>query len=529
MSNETGPFDNETLTATPTSLSGTQSAEAQLEAGQLNTGAGTAFNTTVLETLMAEGLDITQIPASQLATVISQLYADPQVATALTENQMNPGSTTVMAEIRDRLFTPGAYSNPDTLQAGLSWMAQQSVRLTTAQIGYLGPEIQQVPTPFNPAYLGDTTLTFGQHWNGETEQGVDYAMPVGTQLYSPFAGTIITQDMGKADWGKRVFVRLDNGYTFAIGHMTSFSVTSGERVQPGQLLGESGGAVTDPSSGNSSGPHVEIQWINPQGVYTDPGTMMQQIYKGTTFAQLGQQSAAGTGVSSANAQARLEGRDLVLEDKYPSIVHDWNQYFGNYPTGDQILQVANAAGNDAVAQLDYVRGLPSPDLPGASVGQTFDLQSQIDTAMQAEYGHNGTFAMVKGFFGQGITGPAFVKQQILNMGILDKIPQDAFASPGQVAGTSAGAPTPTPAVGPTPSPSATPTQTATTPQAATAPPPTRKLDSLDPYNMPPPADFNLPADLTPGAAPTFPTGPLQYDGTGPAKPLSRRSSGNQQV
>lgn len=468
------PSGAQTLTGGDTSSA---HAQAAAEAALLMTDASDTFNTDVIQLMLSQGLDPSQIPPDQLTRIINQLWGDSYVQSEFQTNSMSPYLDNYL---RDQLFSPSASSNPSTLYEGLSALAKQNLPLTASQSNYIDSFQRQVPTPFDPKYLGQTSLTFGQPFDGTTEDGIDYRMPPGTALYSPFAGTIVTEDMGKADWGKRVFVKLANGYIFAIGHMTSFAVTNGEQVEPGMLLGLSGGAQSDPSSGNSTGPHVEIQWISPNGTenvgpgmkgsFTNPASLMQQIYSGTTFSAMNMIGEAGNLSLSDQmtlAQQRLLGIDPALDTQYPSIVSAWETYFGTHPTGQQVLQVANAAGSDATAQTDYIRSLPSPDLPGASVGAVYDLQGQINTAMQGEYGHDGTFAMVKDFFDKGITGPAFVKQQILNLGVLGQIPADALATPGQAAASAQGAPTPTPQQAPQPSPGATPTPPPATPALTT--------------------------------------------------------------
>lgn len=109
------------------------------------------------------------------------------------------------------------------------------------------------------------------------EYGQDYQVNVGTPIYSPISGTVSTEDKGKQDWGKRVIVFADDTATraaglgaFAVGHLTSFAVSSGQHVQAGQLLGYSGGAKSDPSSGDSSGPHVEPQFFGPGTTLQNP-------------------------------------------------------------------------------------------------------------------------------------------------------------------------------------------------------------------------------------------------------------------
>jgi hypothetical protein len=129
------------------------------------------------------------------------------------------------------------------------------------------------------------------------EYGQDYALPVGSPIYSPIAGTVSTQDLGKVAWGKRVIVFASDAATraagigaFAVGHLTSFVVTAGQKISAGQLLGYSGGATSDPSSGDSTGPHVEPQFfglagtlqdaINPVSIFKKFASWEQAIFSG---------------------------------------------------------------------------------------------------------------------------------------------------------------------------------------------------------------------------------------------------------
>jgi len=126
------------------------------------------------------------------------------------------------------------------------------------------------------------------------EYGQDYALKVGSPIYSPVSGTVGTEDKGKADWGKRLHVFLSNSdaaatglSSFAVGHLTSFAVSAGQHVNAGDLVGYSGGATSDPSSGNSSGPHVEPQFfglngqpINPVDIFARFTSWEQTIFSG---------------------------------------------------------------------------------------------------------------------------------------------------------------------------------------------------------------------------------------------------------
>lgn len=138
------------------------------------------------------------------------------------------------------------------------------------------------------------------------EYGQDYATPVGTPIYSPVAGTFATVDNGKTAWGKQAFVHMPTAIggvvTFAVGHLTSFAAVAGQKIKVGDLIGYSGGAVTDPSSGVSTGPHVETQFYNAQGAPINPKTVFAQFssWEQAIFSGKGAAAAAPANSGSGN-------------------------------------------------------------------------------------------------------------------------------------------------------------------------------------------------------------------------------------
>lgn len=369
----------------------------------------------LMSALALEGIhvDPSHLSSDQLNALIQKAWSDPAVQGDWQSGVWDVpttygGAGNFSTYLRKALFDD---PNSDLIQDGLSLKQQQGQTLTASEIHNLGPLSQQVPTPFDPQFAGDTTLTFGQTGPfGAMEDGIDYGMPVGTAIYSPFAGTIVVENKGKADWGTRVMVKLDNGYTFAVGHLTNAAVTTGERVNPGEIIGESGGDPSDPNSGESSGPHVEVQWINPSGQFTDPSGIMGQIYGGVTFGSLGLASAAGTGVSTTDAKDRLLGIDPVLNAKYAGFVSIWKKYFGTEPTVSQTL--AMAAHGPSVNQVeDFIRAMPGP-FAGPNMGQYFDLRSLADNTMNKLLGHAATDGVVQRLWQSGNTDPGGVQHEL---------------------------------------------------------------------------------------------------------------------
>lgn len=109
----------------------------------------------------------------------------------------------------------------------------------------------QLPTT-NPV----KTSGFGYRW-GRLHAGEDFALPTGTDLASmstgkvDFAGT-------ESGYGTLLKIRYWDGTVSYFAHMSSISVSVGEGVAAGQIVGKSG------NSGHSTGPHLHLE-IHPRG------------------------------------------------------------------------------------------------------------------------------------------------------------------------------------------------------------------------------------------------------------------------
>lgn len=100
------------------------------------------------------------------------------------------------------------------------------------------------------------TSGFGFRW-GRLHAGADFAVPVGSNLTAMSTGTVVFAGQ-QGGYGNLVKVRYWDGTVSFYGHMSRISVTSGERVDPGQVVGQSG------NTGHSTGPHLHLE-IHPDG------------------------------------------------------------------------------------------------------------------------------------------------------------------------------------------------------------------------------------------------------------------------
>lgn len=122
-----------------------------------------------------------------------------------------------------------------------------------------------------------TSLLYGQkEANGGVENGVDFQTPFHTPItVIPGLGGIITA-INKDAWGGTITIQTNQSLGTSLGvlptytyytHLDEFAsgLQKGSIVNPGDLLGLSGGQVTGgsmPSGSYSTGPHIEFGFTN---------------------------------------------------------------------------------------------------------------------------------------------------------------------------------------------------------------------------------------------------------------------------
>jgi murein DD-endopeptidase MepM/ murein hydrolase activator NlpD len=109
------------------------------------------------------------------------------------------------------------------------------------------------------------TAGFGQSsglW-ANTHTGLDFAAPSGTPIMSIAGGVVSSAEYAGA-YGNRTIVTLDDGTEIWYCHQTSFGVSPGDRVRPGQTIGTVG------TTGNSTGPHLHLEVRPGAGDPVDP-------------------------------------------------------------------------------------------------------------------------------------------------------------------------------------------------------------------------------------------------------------------
>ena len=108
-------------------------------------------------------------------------------------------------------------------------------------------------------------------WYGGRHKGVDICAPAGTPIYASAGGTVTKAGYNKAGagtgYGYSVIISHGGGYSSVYAHCLSLTVSAGQTVKQGQLIGYLG------STGRSTGNHCHFEirlngsYIPPQNVF----------------------------------------------------------------------------------------------------------------------------------------------------------------------------------------------------------------------------------------------------------------------
>lgn len=118
--------------------------------------------------------------------------------------------------------------------------------------------------------VNETTSDYG--WREDPKKafhrGIDYGIPVGTNVYAAADGVVELSKEGKG-YGNIIFLRHKDKTATLYAHLSVQSVVVGATVKKGQLIGKSGGEKGAPGAGTSTGPHLHFEFYPTGGQYAD--------------------------------------------------------------------------------------------------------------------------------------------------------------------------------------------------------------------------------------------------------------------
>ena len=130
----------------------------------------------------------------------------------------------------------------------------------------------KAPTAVLPVTGYHLTGRFGDvsgYWSS-VHTGLDFAAPYGSPIHSVARGVVIDTAYDGA-FGNKTVVRLQDGTEVWYCHQSDQVVSVGDRVAAGQVIGYIG------TTGNTSGPHLHLEWHPHGGDAVDPYTALRAL------------------------------------------------------------------------------------------------------------------------------------------------------------------------------------------------------------------------------------------------------------
>jgi len=131
------------------------------------------------------------------------------------------------------------------------------------------------PTPtrkgqfINPVQgQGEIISTYGGKENGLHNDGINIAVPLGTEVKAAETGVVVYAGNNLETYGNLLLIRHSGGYVTAYAHNSVLRVKAGDKVTRGQVIAESG------STGNITTPQVHFE-IRKGKLALDPQKLIE--------------------------------------------------------------------------------------------------------------------------------------------------------------------------------------------------------------------------------------------------------------
>lgn len=117
--------------------------------------------------------------------------------------------------------------------------------------------------PLNDAECYVSSVFGYREFDDQFHNGVDYAAAMGTPVYSAAGGTVLFAGWDDTGFGNYVLIDHGNGYKTGYAHLSSITVSAGDEVETGSVVG----CVGD--TGYATGYHLHLV-VKYNDQYTDP-------------------------------------------------------------------------------------------------------------------------------------------------------------------------------------------------------------------------------------------------------------------
>jgi len=109
-------------------------------------------------------------------------------------------------------------------------------------------------------------------WRGRNHNGIDYPLPEGTPISVIQPGTVADAGFRDNGYGNQVKVNHPGGVSSFYAHLSSINVASGQKIDPGTVIGKIG------TTGHSTGPHLHFE-VDVNGKASNPEPYEDRLFR----------------------------------------------------------------------------------------------------------------------------------------------------------------------------------------------------------------------------------------------------------
>ena len=109
-------------------------------------------------------------------------------------------------------------------------------------------------------------------WRGRNHNGIDYPLPEGTPISVIQPGTVADAGFRYNGYGNQVKVNHPGGVSSFYAHLSSINVASGQKIDPGTVIGKIG------TTGSSTGPHLHFE-VDVNGKSSNPEPYEDRLFR----------------------------------------------------------------------------------------------------------------------------------------------------------------------------------------------------------------------------------------------------------
>ncbi len=130
----------------------------------------------------------------------------------------------------------------------------------------------EMQAPLDHGYISSGFGYRRDPFNGTQKfhMGMDIAAPIGTEIHAADNGKVVFSGQQRG-YGNTVIIEHSNGVRTRYAHAESLSVSVGDVVEAGQVVGKVG------STGRSTGPHLHFEVIGKDGQHLNPGKFLAKV------------------------------------------------------------------------------------------------------------------------------------------------------------------------------------------------------------------------------------------------------------